>query len=775
VQLFYQGRILQADRVIYDRANKRVFAEGHTKLTDEHGDVTYAKRFELTDNFRDGFIDSLQVLTSDKTRFSSPRAERANGDVTVLEKGTYTACEPCKDHPEKPPLWQVKAARIIEDQQSHVIYYEDAWLELGGIPVAYMPYFSSPDATVNKQSGFLAPSIVEGANLGSGISTPYFINLAPNYDITLIPTYYSIQGFFGEIDWRQRLATGSYTIRLTGIDQQDPGVFFPYPYGAGDRRLRGSAESAGEFYLNDKWKFGWDGTLLSDKFYADDYKIKGIDLTNYFFQDIVSSIYLRGQGEHSYFDLSEYQFVGTTAYDQQLTMPVATVLDYNRVFPIAPDRSDGVGGEATIDVNMTNIMRSNAAFQSIGVMTLDKAFNLYSVCEPNGVPNYTPGACLLKGIGGDYARASAQASWQRTFIDPYGEIWKPFIYARAVGESTDLNTTKGITYASALGASTVNNSYQPAFFNGLQSASDTLGMAGVGLEYRYPFFAAATWGQQTIEPIAQLIVRPNEVLPQLQPNEDAQSLVFDETNLFAWDKYSGYDRTEGGSRVNYGLQYTANFANGGHANVVGGESVQVAGQNSYTLADPTNTGLESGLDRQYSNFVAGETLAPTSGPLTFISKQQFDSTNMALVRFDAIASTTFKDFGGSVDYARYDAQPLIGFPFPREGVITSASYKFRDHWTVEGSLLLDMSRQFYDVPGQSSPRLDPTAYSFGLGYIDECTTLKINYSSTLSTPLAYAPVPGGPIFYNPAVRDQTVTVQLVLRTLGDVKADIGIP
>ena len=94
------------------------------------------------------------------------------------------------------------------------------------------------------------------------------------------------------------------------------------------------------------------------------------------------------------------------------------------------------------------------------------------------------------------------------------------------------------------------------------------------------------------------------MIPKLQPNEDAQSLVFDETNLFAWDKYSGYDRIEGGTRLNYGAQYTANFANGGHANIVGGESIQLAGQNSYTIADPANTGLESGLDKRYSNYVS---------------------------------------------------------------------------------------------------------------------------------------------------------------------------
>ena len=116
VQLFYQGRVLQADRVTYDRATKRVYAEGHAKMTDEHGNVVYGSRFALSDDFRDGFIDSVQVLTNDKTRFSSPRVERSNGDVTVLQKGAYTACEPCKDHPERPPFWQVRATKIIENQ-----------------------------------------------------------------------------------------------------------------------------------------------------------------------------------------------------------------------------------------------------------------------------------------------------------------------------------------------------------------------------------------------------------------------------------------------------------------------------------------------------------------------------------------------------------------------------------------------------------------------------------------------------------------------------------
>jgi LPS-assembly protein len=780
VQLFYEGRVLQADRVTYDRASKRVYAEGHAKMTDEHGNIVYGSRFALSDDFRDGFIDSVQVLTTDKTRFTSPRIERSSGDVTVLQKGAYTACEPCKDHPERPPFWQVRATKIIENQTTHTVYYEDAQLQFWGFPVFYMPYFSSPDATVNKQTGLLAPSLVSGFNLGYGMSMPYFINLAPNYDLTLTPTFLSKQGLLGEIDWRQRLSNGTYSIKAVGIDQEQPGVFPAFPYGAGDTRLRGAIESNGNFFLNDMWQLGWNGAWLSDKFFLNDYRLQGINFDTFYFQDIISSVYLRGQSAQSFFDLSAYHFEGTTDSDDNRTLPtaVAPVFDYNRVINVPTDRTNGLGGELTVDANVANINQTNAAFQSTGLQTFDSAYHLYNVCQAqvgNAIVNtYFPGQCLLRGIAGNYTRASGQVSWQRGYIDPIGEVWKPIVFARLDGEATELNETGSITYASALGVSTVANSSQAAFFSGSNQGAFARGMAGAGLEYRYPFTSTSSWGTQTITPIAQFIARPSEIIPRIQPNEDSQSLVFDDTNLFAWNKFSGYDRVEGGTRLNYGVQYAADFANGGHANFVAGESIQVAGQNSYTLYDPTNAGLESGLDKKFSNFVFGETLQPFSSPITFMSKQQFDSSTLQLARFDGIAKANFNGVSGAVDYAIYAAQPALGFEFPREGLSGSLGYTFLTRWSVDGSLVLDMSRHYYDTLGQTTPIFYPVGYSFGLGYRDECTTLSLRYSSNVSQPGVFPTFAGGPVITNPATRNQTLMIQLVLRTLGDVRTNVGL-
>ena len=749
-------------------------------MTDEHGNVVYGSRFALSDDFRDGFIDSVQVLTTDKTRFSSPRVERSNGDVTALDKGAYTACEPCKEHPERPPFWQVKATRIIENQETHTVYYENAQLQFWGFPVFYMPYFSSPDWTVNKKTGLLAPALVSGGNLGYGVSLPYFIDLAPSYDLTLTPTILSKQGLLGEVDWRQRLSNGIYNIRASGIDQEQPGAFPSFPYGAGDMRLRGAIESAGNFFLNDMWQFGWNGTWMSDKFFLNDYRLQGINFDNFYFQDVISSIYLRGQAERSYFDLSAYHFEGTTMNDDNRTLPVAVapVFDYNRVFYVPADRTNGLGGELTVDSNIANVNQTNTAFQSTGQQTFDQAYHLYNVCETqigNTVVNtYFPGKCMLRGIAGNYTRASGRVSWQRSYIDPIGEVWKPFLFGRLDGEATELNETGSITYASALGASTVANSSQAAFFSGSNQGAFARYMAGAGIEYRYPFTSTTSWGTQAIAPIAQLVARPSEVMPRIQPNEDSQSLVFDDTNLFAWNKFSGYDRVEGGTRFNYGVQYTANFANGGHASFVGGQSIQVAGQNSYTLFDPSNTGLEFGLDRKFSNFVFGETLQPFSNPITLMSKQQFDSSTLQLQRFDGIAKATFAGINGSVDYALYAAQPALGFEFPREGLTGSLGYRFQDRWSVNGSLVLDMSRHYYDTLGQTTPIFYPVGYSVGLGYKDECTTLTFQYSSNVSQPAVYQVSPGGPVVLNPAIRNQTLMVQLVLRTLGDVRTNVGL-
>ena len=127
-------------------------------------------RRELSDDFRNGFIDSLRLETVDETRMAAARADRTNANYTVFQSGVYTACEPCKDDPKKPPLWQVKAVRIIHDEAEKMMYFEDARIEFFGVPLAYMPYFSAPDPSVKRKSGFLMPVITTSSAYGLGMT-----------------------------------------------------------------------------------------------------------------------------------------------------------------------------------------------------------------------------------------------------------------------------------------------------------------------------------------------------------------------------------------------------------------------------------------------------------------------------------------------------------------------------------------------------------------------------------------------------------------------------
>ncbi len=771
VVLYYENRVLQADKVTYDRNTKRVLAEGHVKFTDEQHNVFYEPRFDLTDDFANGFADSVEELAVNKTRLTSPRIERSGGDITVLDKAIYTACEPCKAHPELPPEWQVRAVEITENQLTHTVYFDNAWLDIFGFPIAYVPYMSAPDSTVVRQTGVLAPYYSDSSNLGLGVGVPYFMALAPNYDLTLTPIYYSQQGPAFDALWRQRLDNGQYNIRISGVDQGDPTTFAAPPSGAGNLTYRGSVQSEGQIYLNTKWTLGWDLNWFTDRYYLNDYKLTNTDPAHVFLGEVVSSAYLRGQDGRGFFDLSGYGFMPTSAYLDQKQDPVAApVFDYHRTFPLNPNAPYSPGGELSLELNAQNIDRTEALYQAVGKQLFDTSYNLYGVCS-----TYTPGTsannCLLRGIAGDTARATAQVAWQTKYVDPIGEVWSPFVFARASGAGADLNTTGAYTYGdgvTATNGNTIPNYAQPAFFNGQSSSSSMTAMPGVGLEWRYPFVSNSFLGQQVIEPIAQVIVRPNEVASKLQPNEDAQSLVFDTTNLFSWSKYSGYDRVEGGTRLNYGLQYTDNFADGGHFNFVTGESIQLAGQNSYTIADAVNTGLDSGLDKQYSDFVASETLQPFKAPVSFISKQQIDSTTGQLDRLDGILTGSFGAWSATLDYAQYAAQPELGWQYPRQGIMANANYHTDKGLTLSGGVTFDMSRQYYDVAGENTPRFYATGFNVGLGYETSCTMIKATYTSVISDPLSTT------IGVPPtATRDQTLLLQITLRTLGDVKASIG--
>ena len=249
-----------------------------------------------------------------------------------------------------------------------------------------------------------------------------------------------------------------------------------------------------------------------------------------------------------------------------------------------------------------------------------------------------------------------------------------------------------------------------------------------------------SWGTQTISPVAQVIARPNEPQIGQSPNEDAQSLIFDDTNLFRIDKFSGWDRVEGGGRANYGVEYTMQFNQGGFVNALFGQSYQLFGTNSFAQGGTTNTGLGSGLNTRQSDYVARVSYQPNN-TFTFTSRFRFDKDDFTVKRAELETRASFDRWSVDLLYGAYAAQPEI-----------ASSTRVRVSWVPDRTSSTPTGF-CWAPPAMTSmqEKLDQTR--LGIGYVDDCLILALNYITSYT----YSG--------NPEV-NHAIMLQLSLRTIG---------
>jgi LPS-assembly protein len=297
--------------------------------------------------------------------------------------------------------------------------------------------------------------------------------------------------------------------------------------------------------------------------------------------------------------------------------------------------------------------------------------------------------------------------------DPIGQVITPFLYAR------------GDAYR-------VSSFTDPVTLNKQDEDTILRGTAAAGIEYRYPFVKHTTYASHVVEPIAQVIARPSANDLKSVPNEDARSLIFDDTLLFDIDKFSGYDRLETGTRANIGVQYSLQTYDGWSMRVQAGQSYHLAGINPYDD--------DSGLEKNTSDYVTGIYIdAPKY--LRFISQARFDSETFELERQDVQLIGSLGPFVASASYVNAKAQPGLGFNEDREELSALLAFKLTDYWTVFGDIR-------YDIAGDQRIR-----DSIGIRYADECFVLSVTYAEQFVEDGEIKP-------------DQSVMVKFELRHLG---------
>lgn len=191
--------------------------------------------------------DAQFLLIEPEFRGSADVLERNEaGDMKVLG-GRFTRCEPDNNN------WQVGARSFVIKDGSSFGTARDAVVRVKNVPIFYTPYLSFP-VNDERKSGWLFPSVGVSSQNGLEFAPAYYLNLAPNYDATLIPRYFQKRGWGVEAEgrylssWQESRLVGSFL----GSDRQYDGTYEKDDW----NRLRDAGLTEGPFEPADRWLYG---------------------------------------------------------------------------------------------------------------------------------------------------------------------------------------------------------------------------------------------------------------------------------------------------------------------------------------------------------------------------------------------------------------------------------------------------------------------------------------------------------------------------------------
>lgn len=322
VEVSTDGRILLAERITYFQRSDTVIAEGNVSLLETDGTVLFADRMELRNQLRNGTIEQFKGRLADNARVTAAIARRDDGNRTRMLKALYSPCDVCPNDPQRPPIWAVRASRVTHDQAAKQVEYNDARIEIYGVPILYTPYLSHPDPSVDRRSGFLAPSFGRSSKLGTKVETPYYFAIAPHIDTTVTPLYTSQEGPVLSSEYRQRTRTGAFDLTgsYTRPDRRDD-----LNRRTNKKDDRSHVRGQGRFDIDNTWRWGFQAARASDDTYLKKYSFGSDDILR-------SRLFVEGARGRSFASANAYAFQGLRSTDDPGQTPYALpLLDYNYI------------------------------------------------------------------------------------------------------------------------------------------------------------------------------------------------------------------------------------------------------------------------------------------------------------------------------------------------------------------------------------------------------------------------------------------------------------
>ena len=264
VVLRQAGMQVEADEANLRQAENRGELIGNVRLRDQ-GMLVVGDRVELQLDNGEAKVDNAEyVLHKSHIRGNALYAKREESAIIRLKDGTYTSCEPGSN------AWHLKGNNITLNPATGFGTATNVTLRVKNIPVFYTPYIYFP-IDDRRQSGFLPPSIGSSSDNGLTLQTPYYFNLAPNYDATLYPTYMSDRGLLMEGEFRYLTKNSEGQFGGAYLDDSND-----------DRKLQSE-------YQDQRWMHSWQHkTGLTSRLLAE---VDYTDISDpYYFQDLDSDL-----------------------------------------------------------------------------------------------------------------------------------------------------------------------------------------------------------------------------------------------------------------------------------------------------------------------------------------------------------------------------------------------------------------------------------------------------------------------------------------------------
>lgn len=305
---------------------------------------------------------------------------------------------------------------------------------------------------------------------------------------------------------------------------------------------------------------------------------------------------------------------------------------------------------------------------------------------------------ILRIEGQDTQRAFASARWDLRRVTSMGQEITLTAFGRADAYHTDES------------AETAVDIYRGR--DGWQYRA----IGALAADLRWPLVGPLLGGTQRLTPRVQLVLTPPT--PNLKiPNEDARAVDLEDSNLFALNRFPGYDRWEDGSRVTYGVEWALDRPKWAVQAVIG---------QSYRLTrDPSIFPDGTGLTDRFSDIV-GRTRIRFGRFIDLTHRYRVDKDSFAIRRNELDLTVGTNLTYAQIGYLRLnrDIAPTVEDLRDKEELRLAGRWQFQRYWSVFGSTVLDLTGKDED-PLSLADGYEPVRHRLGITYEDDCLELGV--------------------------------------------------